>query len=136
MEALYILMTRELIWKLVPRGQKNNQKKLLTMCDGVSNLRISQWNNMPNQPAPDKDVLSVRIPRTLKRRLEKQAERKEMTLSQFVEWLLNEAVKNTELTPDDYNQIAEETARAIKRASAKGVEKKALDARYGSKKES
>lgn len=69
---------------------------------------------MPNQPAPDKVVLALRISRALKRRLEKLAKLRKETLTDVVIGILNQQVQNVELTPDDYRKIADEIEAARK----------------------
>lgn len=69
---------------------------------------------MPNQPAPDKVILALRINRALKRRLEKLAKLRRETLTDVVIGILTQQVQNTELTPDDYRKIANEIEAARK----------------------
>lgn len=69
---------------------------------------------VPNQPHPDKVVLSLRITRALKRRVEKAAKLHGMSVTDFVEWSLTTSVRDVTLSPDDYRQIAEATALAAK----------------------
>jgi len=69
---------------------------------------------MPNQPAPDKVVLALRISRALKRRLEKLAKQRKETLTDVVIAILNQQVQNVELTPDDYRKIADQIEAARK----------------------
>jgi len=67
---------------------------------------------MPNKPAADKRMFSVRITRELYRRLVKQARRKEVPLSALVRDALQNAAAGVELTPQDLAQIACETRAA------------------------
>lgn len=69
---------------------------------------------MPNQPAPDKVILALRISRTLKRRLEKLAKQRKETITEVVIAILNQQVQHVELTPDDYRKIAAEVEEARK----------------------
>jgi hypothetical protein len=61
---------------------------------------------MPNQPSPDKEVLSFQVPRTLKRRLQILAKSRKETLSQLIVSILTNATINITLTPEDYQAIA------------------------------
>lgn len=67
---------------------------------------------MPNQPSPDRAMLSLRIPRALKARLEKKAKVTNMTLSDYVVWILTRETQDVELSPDDYRKIAKEIEEA------------------------
>lgn len=70
---------------------------------------------MPASPKPDSLTLSLRVKRTLMKRLCKVAEKRHEKVSATVRHLLNEAVKDTVLTPEDYAQIAKDTQDAINR---------------------
>jgi len=65
---------------------------------------------MPNAHAADKVILSMRIPITLRARLEKLAKKKGWTLSRLVISILQDSVYDIELTPEDYQQIAQAVA--------------------------
>ncbi|HSI84261.1 MAG: hypothetical protein ACAI35_26255 [Candidatus Methylacidiphilales bacterium] len=80
---------------------------------------------MPNQHAPDKASVGIWIPRTLKRRLEKEAKARKMPLSDLIVFLYDQATRDVELTPEDYLQIAEDTRRATDRARLKKAKPKA-----------
>lgn len=67
---------------------------------------------MPSQGSPDKTYLTIRVPRALKRRLEKLAESRGETLTDLVIAWAQKAVSNIELTAKDYEQIAKEVAAA------------------------
>ena len=67
---------------------------------------------MANQPAPDKTMLALRIPRTLKVRIEKAAKHHNMSVTDYVLFVLNRETQNVELTPDDYRRIAQEIEAA------------------------
>lgn len=67
---------------------------------------------MPNQPSPDKVVVSFQIPRPTKRRLEKLAKKRGENLSQTITGILYHATEHIELTAEDYQAIAEAVARA------------------------
>ena len=74
---------------------------------------------MPNQHAPDKEVLGFYIPRTLARRVRVAAARRGLTVTAFVELALTQATHETELSPEDYQAIALATKRARNRAPSK-----------------
>jgi len=77
---------------------------------------------MANQPAPDKQMLSVRIARALYLRLVKQAKRRRMSLADLTRCSLQEAAADVELTPEDHARIAGETrAHAFRRARKEDV---------------
>lgn len=67
---------------------------------------------MPNQPSPDKVVISFQIPRPTKRRLEKLAKKRGENLSQTITGILYHATEHIELTPEDYQAIAQAVATA------------------------
>lgn len=72
--------------------------------------------NMPSQHAADKASIGAWIPRTLKRRLEIKAESRSMSITEFVEWVLFKETNDVELKSTDYEDIAQATLRAEKRA--------------------
>jgi hypothetical protein len=74
---------------------------------------------MPNQHAADKEVLGFYIPRTLARRVRKAARLRGLTITAYVEEILTHATRTTELTPEDYRAIAQETEAAIRGQAAK-----------------
>jgi predicted HicB family RNase H-like nuclease len=84
--------------------------KCLTRC--IAPLRVSL--DVPNQPATDRTQLCVRLPRTLKKRLEKLAKTRQVSLTELIEMLIQKHVANIELTPDDYRDIANDIERAAK----------------------
>lgn len=67
---------------------------------------------MPNKPSIHKVVLSIRVQRTLKRRLQKVAIEKKMSLTEYVEWLLWRETQGVVLNGRDYEDIAKETSKA------------------------
>ncbi len=80
---------------------------------------------MPNAHAADKEVMGFYIPRTLAARVRKAAKARGLTVTAFIEETLVHGTRHIELTPEDYEAIAEATRRAIhgaagKRARAKG----------------
>lgn len=70
---------------------------------------------MPNMPDPDKHLVGIRMPRTLHKRLQKIAQQRKITLKDFILEILIRETINTILTPEDYEQIAEETRKATRR---------------------
>jgi hypothetical protein len=74
---------------------------------------------MPNQHSADKEVLGFYIPRTLAQRVRKAAKSRGITITSFIEEILTHATRQTELSPEDYRDIAEATERAIRGATAK-----------------
>ncbi len=70
---------------------------------------------MPNMPDPDKHLVGIRMPRTLHKRLQKLAQERKITVKNLIIEILIRETINTVLTPEDYEQIAEETRKAVKR---------------------
>lgn len=70
---------------------------------------------MPNMPDPDKHLVGIRMPRTLHKRLQKLAQQRKATLKEIILEILIRETINTILTPEDYEQIAEETRKAARR---------------------
>lgn len=83
--------------------------------------RVWVWHTfvMPDQGSPDKAFLSVRIPRALKKRLEKLAASRGESLTDLIISLSQKAVTNIELTAEDYRNIAAEVAEAEKTIKSK-----------------
>lgn len=67
---------------------------------------------MPNQPSPDKEVLSFQVPRALKSRICKLAKRRGEPMSQTIVAILTHATKDITLSAEDYRAIAEAVERA------------------------
>ena len=74
---------------------------------------------MPGQRSPDKETLSFYVPRTLGRRLRKLEGRLKVTLTDLVVMILAKETNNIDLTPEDYELIAQETRRAVERQNSK-----------------
>lgn len=68
---------------------------------------------MANSPSPDSVTLSLRVKRTLHKRLCIIAEQRKEKLSDAVRHLLEEIAHHVTLTPADYAQIAKDTEAAI-----------------------
>lgn len=69
---------------------------------------------MANQHSPDKEPLSLQIPRTLKARLSRRAVQLGVSLPELVISILNEKTINVTLTSADYKAITEATKHAEK----------------------
>jgi hypothetical protein len=67
---------------------------------------------MPNQPAPDKEVLSFKVNRALKARIVKLAKRRGETMSETIVSILANATQDIQLTAEEYQEIALAVARA------------------------
>ena len=80
---------------------------------------------MANQRAADKRILTLWLPRTLFARLEKLAESRGETLTQLITNFITHATQHTELTPEDYRKIADETEKAAKRLPKRGAKAQA-----------
>ena len=65
---------------------------------------------MPNQPAKDKRVLSIQVQRNLYRKLQNLAESQNMTISDTVRRILNNAVMDTEVVSTSNEQINRENS--------------------------
>lgn len=109
-KEVQIQIPRELAFALEKlNSQKNVQKiiaRSLTPCFDVS--------AMPNQPSPDKVILSLRITRALKRRIQKAASQSCSILTDWIVGALTAQTQNVTLTADDYRKIADETEKAAK----------------------
>lgn len=74
---------------------------------------------MPNAHAADKEVMGFYIPRLLASRVRKAAKARGLTITAFIEETLTHATRHIELTPEDYEAIAEATRRALHGAAGK-----------------
>ena len=74
---------------------------------------------MPNQGSPDKDYLTIRIPRTLKRRLEIFAKARGESVTDVVINFIMKAVSHLNLTAEDHIEIAAAITRATKSIKTK-----------------
>jgi len=79
------------------------REKELTLLLGC----IKPLIEMANEPALDKVILSFQIPASLDIRLRKEAERRGMSKSALIDFLLFEATKDVPLSAEDYEQIAQ-----------------------------
>lgn len=75
---------------------------------------------MPNQPDMDKRMLSVRLPRTDFRKLQKIAEESGKGFNKCVIGLLQDAAYEVPLTTEDYEIIKKEMEKDIEKLIRKG----------------
>lgn len=96
----------------------SSKKNLTISVDGSLNLRVLctnlQCDVMPSQHSPDKEPLSLQIPRTLMGRLRRRARELGTTLPSYVIGVLSERTAQVVLTSKDYEAIAEATRKAEK----------------------
>ena len=69
-------------------------------------------SKMPGQRHPDKTTLSVYLPRTLMQRLRRLATERGETVTTVIEAMVTAQTREVVLTPEDYEQIAQETRQA------------------------
>jgi hypothetical protein len=69
-------------------------------------------SNMPSQRHPDKTTLSVYLPRTLMQRLRRLATERGETVTTVIEAMVTAQTREVVLSPEDYEQIAQETRQA------------------------
>lgn len=124
MNPVIVTVTRELSLK----GQKKYGEKFEIACGGVLD-HLHVLHVMPSQRSPDKETLSFYVPRTLGRRLRKLAKSMGVTLTDIVVMVLTNATKDTDLTPEDYEQIAADTRRASQRKDTKRTQTEASRSR-------
>lgn len=86
---------------------------------------------MPNAHAADKEVMGFYIPRTLAARVRKAAKARQITVTAFIEETLIQGTRHVELSPEDYEAIAEATRRALHAASRKRTGSKNQDGGKG-----
>jgi len=70
---------------------------------------------MANQPDTNNRNYTLRMPRELFYRVQKEARERKMDMSEYVRHILNEETLDIELTPAEWEQIAKEVARAKNR---------------------
>jgi hypothetical protein len=107
-------LPRELVAKMLQQGRPLHFKDFLLTVKSSECITPAQ---MANQRAADKRILTLWLPRTLFARLEKLAESRGETLTQLITNYLTPETQNTELSPEDYRKIADETEQARKRLS-------------------
>lgn len=77
--------------------------------------KLTVHKSMPNQHHPDKVCVSAWVPRTLARRIRKEAKRLRMSISDWVCLRFEQGVSHVELDEKDYRAIANEVAAAKRR---------------------
>jgi len=79
---------------------------------------LNPWQNFPhqmsNKHAPDKEPLSLQIPRTVKVRLEREARRRGIKVSELVTRILAAETSNIPISAKDYAAIQHATEQAEK----------------------
>lgn len=105
---------RELVLKL---RRKQENKFFKNKLDGSLNLVqfcLSQKcrYTMPNAHSPDKEPLSLQIPRPLMGRLKLKARQMDMTLPNYIIAILTNETHDITLSSKDYEAIARATAEA------------------------
>jgi len=79
--------------------------------------------DMPGQRHPDKTTLSVYLPRTLMQRLRRLATERRQTVTQVIENFVTDQTRDVVLLPEDYEQVAEDTRRAMQGRTPKTTTK-------------
>jgi uncharacterized protein (DUF1778 family) len=67
---------------------------------------------VPDAPDPDKEILGIRIERTLKKRIEAAAKQRGQTITEFCRDILVAATSNISLSAKDYEDIAKKVREA------------------------
>jgi len=86
---------------------------------------------MPNQPAPDKEVLSFKVNRVLKARILKLSHQRGETMSETIVSILTNATQDVHLTSEEYQEIALAVARASHDQSASSKRRGSKDSQKG-----
>ncbi len=102
MTSFSFLLPRETARKLSRRGE--------IVLDGSKTP--FHCSNVPGQRHPDKTTLSVYLPRTLMQRLRRLAAERGETVTTVIEAMVTAQTREVVLTPEDYEQIAQETRQA------------------------
>lgn len=112
-------MPRELAWKVRMAGTPGpggGEKYLKINLDGTLHLVHLRWTNqrhpMPNAHSPDKEPLSMQVPRTLLGRLKIKARKMGMSVPNYVVTILTHETKDIALSSKDYEAIARATRQA------------------------
>lgn len=110
-------MSVELIWIQVPLELRDAAMKLIArkkVKKSIARLLTPARDvfAMPNQPAPDKAMIALRVSRLLKARLLKLAKQRKMSLTDLVVFIWQRETKDVELTSEEVRKIAEEIAEA------------------------
>lgn len=80
---------------------------------------------VPDSPDPDKEILGIRIERTLKRRIQIAAKSANKTVTEFVREILVKETAHVTLTSKDYAKIAEKVRKAEEKQLSEGKRKDA-----------
>jgi hypothetical protein len=99
------------------RGEKNIKISLDGSLHLVHLTRSHKYKykcpkKMPNAHSPDKEPLSLQIPRTLMGRLKLKARKLDMTLPHYIITILTNETHDITLTSKDYEAIARATREA------------------------
>jgi hypothetical protein len=95
----------------IPRETARKLSRLETFALDGSKTPFN-CSNMPSQRHPDKTTLSVYLPRTLMQRLRRLATERGETVTTVIEAMVTAQTREVVLTPEDYEQIAQETRQA------------------------
>ena len=116
---LRLPVPRELAWKVRMLGaaERNGGERIFKInLDGALHLMHlgvrNQRNPMPNAHSPDKEPLSMQIPRTLLGRLKIKARKMGMSVPNYVTTILTHETKDIALSSKDYEAIARATRQA------------------------
>lgn len=113
---LFLSVPRELAAK-IPKAKKKSEKLL----QGLRNP-FKPSSDMANEPAIDKVMFCLQISLSEKRRLASEAKRRGFeTLSAYVLHLIQDALKDVELTAEDYEEIAKQIRKNQQRRDQKRV---------------
>lgn len=119
-----IQLSRETAFAWFKHASQKNVQKIIVRCLTPCLSGFA----MPNQPAPDKVMLSVRVSRALKRRVQKAAKQNGVIVTDWIVATLTTQTQHITLTADDYRKIAEETEEA---ARGIGADKRLRSSRAG-----
>jgi len=75
---------------------------------------------LANQPSPYKQIIGARIPRELYVKVSILAEQQQIKISELLQLILERETQDVELTPEHYEQIAEEIRRAAAGQNPRG----------------
>ena len=78
---------------------------------------------MPNQPDTNKKQLGILIPLALFAKIRRAAHDHKMSITDYATWQLSRAISTVELTPEDYEWIADQVRNNINKRSNGGVRK-------------
>lgn len=92
-------------------------KKIIIFCKKNIDGCFTPINDapVPDSPDPDKQMLGIRIDRTLLKRVKRLAAKEGLTVSDLVRRILIESTLNITLTAEDYENITKKTREAEER---------------------